>query len=90
MATIKSRCQKFEFRKISEKEDISNRIKYILEKENISYEDEALKLISSKSGGGLRDAISLIDQISAYSDVTLDALSFVLGKQRKKKIVNFL
>lgn len=87
--TIKSRCQKFEFRKISEKE-IYDRIKFILDKEEIHYEDEALKKIANRSNGGLRDAITIIDQISAYSSITLDSLSFVLGEAKEEKVEEFL
>ena len=61
-ATVLSRCQKFEFKKISEKE-IYNRLKTILDIEKINLDDDILKLISELSDGGLRDAINLLDQL---------------------------
>lgn len=65
--TILSRCQKFDFKKISDLE-IVERLKYICEKENIKVEEEALKLIARYSNGGMRDAVNLLDQINSYSD----------------------
>ena len=61
-ATVISRCQKFDFKKISES-DIINRLKYILSEENKTLEDNIIKLIAKLSDGGLRDAINLLDQI---------------------------
>ena len=65
--TILSRCQIFDFKKISN-EDISNHLKIIAKKENVKYEDEALYQISKKAEGGLRDALSLFDRVSLFSD----------------------
>ncbi len=61
METIVSRCQKFDFRRISV-EDIKNRLKYVAQTENISIEDDAIEFIARKSAGGLRDALALLDQ----------------------------
>lgn len=61
METIVSRCQKFDFKRISIK-DITNRLKEISEKENIKIENEALEFIARRSAGGLRDALALLDQ----------------------------
>jgi len=59
-ATILSRCQRFDFRRI-EPEKISARIKYIAEKENLEVTDEAATLIASAADGGMRDALSIFD-----------------------------
>lgn len=78
--TILSRCQKFNFRLIS-LDDITNRLKFILDKENIKYEDGALNSISRASLGSMRDALSLLDQVIAYSPeiITQKETDFVLG-----------
>ncbi|MCR4880771.1 MAG: DNA polymerase III subunit gamma/tau [bacterium] len=61
METIVSRCQKFDFRRISV-EDIKNRLKEIAQKEEINIEDDAVEFIARRSAGGLRDALALLDQ----------------------------
>ena len=61
METIVSRCQKFDFRRISV-DDIKNRLKEISQKENINIDDDAIEFIARKSAGGLRDALALLDQ----------------------------
>ena len=61
METIVSRCQKFDFRRISV-DDIKNRLKEIATKENINIEDDAIEFIARRSAGGLRDALALLDQ----------------------------
>ena len=61
METIVSRCQKFDFRRISV-DDIKNRLKEISQKENIAIEDDAIEFIARRSAGGLRDALALLDQ----------------------------
>ncbi len=62
-ATITSRCQRFDFRRIST-DDIAGRLEYIALKENISLTHEAAKLIGRLSQGGMRDAISLLELCS--------------------------
>ncbi|MDH5719109.1 MAG: DNA polymerase III subunit gamma/tau [Spirochaetia bacterium] len=64
--TILSRCQSFAFKKFSNN-DIKERLEYILETEKVPYHKEALLPISQKAEGSMRDAISLLDQIIAYS-----------------------
>lgn len=67
--TILSRCLRFEFSRISE-ESIINRLKYVLENENINYEDEAINYIAKLADGGLRDALSILERcISEYQDI---------------------
>ena len=63
--TILSRCQRFDFKKVSEKE-IFNRLKYIADKEKIKVSDDALNEIAILSDGGMRDSISLLDQANSY------------------------
>ncbi len=59
--TIISRCQKFEFYRISS-DEIYNRLKYVCDKENIEIEDSAAELIANSSDGAMRDALSILDQ----------------------------
>ena len=65
--TILSRCQRFDFKKISE-DCIVTRLKTIVNNEKIKITDEALKEIAFLSDGGMRDSISLLDQAVAYTD----------------------
>jgi DNA polymerase-3 subunit gamma/tau len=62
-ATIVSRCQRFDFKRISSA-DLVGRLKYIAEKEKIEVTEEAVEMIAKVSEGGFRDAISLLDQLS--------------------------
>lgn len=64
--TIASRCQRFDFRRIRS-EDISNRLLYIAGEEGLTLHEDASQLIARLSDGGMRDALSLLDQCSAYS-----------------------
>lgn len=63
--TILSRCQIFEFKRITQQE-ISKQLENIANNENIGYDVEALQIISQKSDGSLRDALSMFDLISAF------------------------
>lgn len=65
--TVLSRVQQFNFKKVEEK-DIVERMKFILEKENYSYDLEALEVIASISDGGVRDALSILDQCLVYGE----------------------
>ncbi len=64
--TIMSRCQRFDFRRISEKE-IIGQLKRICDEESISYDEGVFQYIAAEADGGLRDAESLLDQIIAFS-----------------------
>jgi len=66
-ATIISRCQRFDFRRIRQ-EDIIARLLYIAGQEGISLESDAAAMIARLSDGAMRDALSLLDQCIAYSD----------------------
>jgi DNA polymerase-3 subunit gamma/tau len=65
LPTIISRCQRFDFRRLSYK-DIEAKLNRICQEENISIEPEALRLIARNAGGGLRDAENLLEQLFAY------------------------
>lgn len=70
LPTILSRCQIFDFRRISV-EDIAKYLDYVAENENIAAEEEAVHIIAQKADGALRDALSTFDQIVSYSGNTL-------------------
>lgn len=72
--TILSRCQRFNFKKIA-LEDIKNRLAFVCQNEGIKITDEALSEVSYLAEGGLRDALSLIDQLSSDgTEITLDKI----------------
>ncbi len=90
--TILSRCQRFDFQPISEKE-IFNRLKYVSQKENINITDEALDQISTSCEGGMRDALSLLDQTISFSEtgnIVLDDVLNVSGNTSYLKIINLI
>lgn len=66
LPTILSRCQRYDFSKVSD-DDIKMRIKTVLDAEGIQSNDEAINLIVSLADGGMRDALSILDQVLAYS-----------------------
>lgn len=65
--TILSRCLKFDFNRLSE-EDLYKRIKYVLECENVKYEDEACRYIATLADGAARDALSILDRCISELD----------------------
>jgi DNA polymerase-3 subunit gamma/tau len=71
--TILSRCQRFDFRRVSLEEQVG-RLREICTEESITAEEEALRYIARLSDGGMRDALSLLDQISSFTggQVTLE------------------
>lgn len=77
--TVLSRCQRFDFRKI-EKDVLVQRLSHVLAQEGKSFEAEALDFIASKSEGGLRDALSILDKALSYGDLTTHNLLQVLGQ----------
>jgi len=78
-ATITSRCQRFDFKRISV-EAIVRRLELIVQQEGLTAEPAALDLIARHSTGALRDAISLLDQLMGYGDeIALDQVQMVLG-----------
>ena len=88
LPTILSRCQRYDFSKVSDS-DIKERLKTILENENIDYNDEAINLIISLADGGMRDALSILDQVLAYSGDKLsvqDVLDIFALESTEEKI----
>jgi len=78
-ATILSRCQRFDFRRIKS-EDISSRLLYVAQEEQIPMEQDAAELIARLADGGMRDALSLMDQCVAYSDhIDMETVSAAAG-----------
>lgn len=78
--TILSRCQIYDFKRITI-EDIQNHLKNIADKEGITYEDDALYLIAQKADGALRDALSIFDRLSTFTqkNITLAKAAEVLN-----------
>ena len=68
--TILSRCQRYDFTKVADA-DIEQRMMTVLEKEGVTYDKDAVRAIISLADGGMRDALSILDQILAYSNNTL-------------------
>ena len=79
-STIISRCQRFDFRRISNN-DIKDRLSMILDDEKIVSDLETLNAISMKADGSMRDALSLLDQVIAYAgeNISIDSVSIILG-----------
>lgn len=75
MPTILSRCQIFDFNRM-EVDDIVGNLKNVASHENIQYEENALNLIAQKADGGMRDALSIFDQVTNYSggNITQDSV----------------
>ena len=88
-ATILSRCQRFEFKNLSV-EQLEDRLKYISENERLDIEEDAIKKIATLAKGGLRDAISILDQVSNYSEkITLENILEVTSSISEDSISEF-
>lgn len=89
--TILSRCQCFEFSKIVD-EDIVERLKYIVDQENIKITEDVLYKIAKYSDGGMRDSLSLLDKIRSYTEeeITLDIFYEITGSINDELIEEFL
>jgi DNA polymerase-3 subunit gamma/tau len=79
--TIQSRCQRFDFHRLSEQQ-ITARLAYICEQEGYTAQPEALALIAQRSQGGMRDAIGSLEQIAVFGagDVSFEAAESMLGE----------
>ncbi|HJA22700.1 MAG TPA: DNA polymerase III subunit gamma/tau [Candidatus Limosilactobacillus intestinavium] len=88
--TILSRVQRFDFHRISP-QDIFDRMKYILDEKQFKYEDKALWVIANAAEGGMRDALSILDQVLSFSDdhVKLDDALLVTGSVTKKLMQSY-
>ncbi len=84
-ATILSRCQRFDFRRISS-DDIAARIKYVAKNENIKIDDDAAVLIARLADGALRDALSMLDRCAVGEEITADLVSQIAGLTGKDNL----
>ncbi|PAT02610.1 hypothetical protein CI105_01245 [Candidatus Izimaplasma bacterium ZiA1] len=87
-ATIHSRCQRFDFRGISIPE-MTKRLDKIIDEEKIQIDSEAIKVIAESAEGGMRDAISLLDQVVSYSEeaVSIEDVHAIKGTVSNEKIL---
>ena len=90
-ATILSRCQRFDFKKISVKKS-AERLKNICKIEKIDIDDECLDEIARLADGGMRDALSMLDQVIAYSDgkISLDDIHEINGTVSQYQLEKFV
>lgn len=72
LETILSRCQRFDFHRIGN-EDIEHRLSYVCEQEGFDYDDEALAIVARHAKGGMRDALSTLEQLSVFGNGTVHA-----------------
>ena len=92
--TIVSRCQRFDFNRISSKK-IYERLKYIAETENINIEDNAVIEISKLTDGGMRDAIGILDKLISYTTEKITAhdvheINYTVTTDDLYKIINMI
>ena len=89
--TVLSRCQRFDFTKISF-EDIKEKVEEIMEKENITAEDGVSSLISELADGGMRDALSILDQVVSYAKdhITMQHIYDIYGMMSTAEMVHYL
>ena len=93
-ATILSRCQRFAFRRISQ-EDIAARVQYVAYQENIDLDDGAARVLARMADGGMRDALSLLDQCASATAGELTAQRIfqclgIAGDQRAAQMLGFI
>lgn len=90
-ATIISRTQRFDFKRITSA-TILKRMEYILDQKEIAYEDAALKVVAKAAEGGMRDALSILDQVISFGEnnVTLDNALLVTGSVTKTDLLEYL
>ena len=93
-ATILSRCQRFSFRRISQ-EDIAARLQYVAYQENIDMDEGAARVISRLADGGMRDGLSLLDQVASattgeLTDERVYACLGIAGEQRCGELMTYV
>ena len=90
-ATIISRTQRYNFKRITQA-DLEKRMKFILEQEKINYDEKALAVIAQVADGGMRDALSILDQLLSFdkNKVEYDAALEITGFADKEKIEQIL
>jgi DNA polymerase-3 subunit gamma/tau len=91
ITTIMSRCQRFDFTLLT-LTNLKKRLKYIAEAEGYQIDREALDILARSARGGMRDAISLLDQAISFSDgqLSVDEISRMLGRIDKSDLKDFL
>ncbi len=91
LPTIISRCQRFDFSKLSIK-DIINRMKSIVKEEQYNCDDEALELIAKLADGGMRDALSILEQCLAFNDkhLTIKDVNHIYGIVSLENKIDFI
>ena len=89
--TIVSRCQRYTFRRITS-DDIAQRLSYVAEKEGFGFDPAAAQLIAVHADGGLRDALSILDQCAgmATGTITPQVVEELIGLVSKEWIIHFL
>ncbi|WP_416373479.1 DNA polymerase III subunit gamma/tau [Mycoplasmopsis felis] len=89
--TILSRVQRFNFQRVSIPE-IVNHLKFILNKEQINYQDNALRSIAYLSSGGLRDALSLLEQVSSFNNhnITEESINEIFGILKNDSLIKII
>ena len=89
--TIISRTQRFDFRRITAKDSYA-RMVYILDQKKVTYDEKALRVIAQAAEGGMRDALSILDQVISFGDntVTLEDALTVTGSVTKKLIADYM
>ncbi len=89
-ATVLSRCQRHEFRRLPTK-DIQRHLRTVVQGENLQADDDALLLIARQATGSLRDAISLLDQLASTGQpITLDLTQTVLGTATHQAVIQMV
>lgn len=80
LPTIISRCQRYDFGKVAQ-DEIIQRLRYVVDTEGIKVDDEALRLVAVLSDGGMRDALSILDQCIAYAqdEITVKHVNDIYG-----------
>ena len=91
LPTILSRVQRFDFTKVSD-EDIISKMSEILGKENVTYEEGSLELIARLADGGVRDALSILDQVVSYSgdNISIEDINTLFGLLNVKDKLDFV
>ena len=90
LETILSRCQRFDFHRIGN-EDIEHRLAYVCEQEGFDYDDEALAIVARHAKGGMRDALSTLEQLSVFGNgsVHADDARSLLGEVSDQILAEF-
>ncbi len=91
LPTILSRCQRYDFSKVSHR-DIQERLSYVCQQESVNADEEALSLVAELADGGMRDALSILDQCIAYEQdhLTIDDVREIYGVVQPEEIGNLV